>query len=179
MGMAGMHSAPPQEWNSREEALDYLMRRYGGMVLKLAYYHIRDRYLAEDIMQDTFCRVYQKMDDFRRESSYYTWIFRIAVNLCKDYRKSAYRRRVFLKDVREKDHADDARLFEAVEGGEVFAKVMDLPEKYRTVTALYYFEDMTTEKIAQILGIGENAVRTRLCRAREKLRESLEEFADE
>ena len=96
MDTAEARAVPEQEWSSREEALDYLMRRYGQEVMKLAYYHVRDRYLAEDIMQDTFCRVYQKMDGFRKDSSYYTWIFQIAVNLCRDHRKSAYRRRVCL-----------------------------------------------------------------------------------
>ncbi len=179
MDTAEARAVPEQEWSSREEALDYLMRRYGQEVMKLAYYHVRDRYLAEDIMQDTFCRVYQKMDGFRKDSSYYTWIFQIAVNLCRDHRKSAYRRRVGLKDMGERRGDGDAALFQAGEGGGVFARVMDLPEKYRTVVALFYFEDMTTGRIAQVLGLRENAVRTRLSRAREKLRGLLEGLANE
>ncbi|NLC37752.1 MAG: hypothetical protein GX779_00620, partial [Clostridia bacterium] len=59
------------------------------------------------------------------------------------------------------------------EGGELFQKVMDLPLKYRTVTALYYFEDMSTGEIAEILRVKENLVRTWLYRARKLLQESL------
>ncbi|MGI6552311.1 MAG: sigma-70 family RNA polymerase sigma factor [Bacillota bacterium] len=160
----------------RGEQLEYLMRRFGQKVQKLAYYYVRDRHQAEDIAQEVFCRVYRHLDRFRGESSYYTWIYRITVNLCKDYLRSAYFRRMipwgefrYLENLRQRE----ARLFEAVEGGELFQKVMDLPLKYRTVTALYYFEDMSTGEIAEILRVKENLVRTWLYRARKLLQESL------
>jgi RNA polymerase sigma-70 factor (ECF subfamily) len=63
-----------------------------------------------------------------------------------------------------------------VEGGEVFARVMDLPENLRTVVALHYFEDMTTPEIARILKISDNAVRARLCRGRNLLKTALEDI---
>jgi len=72
----------------------------------------------------------------------------------------------------------DERMFETVEGGEIFHKVMDLPLKYRTVLALYYFEEFTTPEIASILKIRENTVRARLSRGRKMLKDVLlrEEF---
>jgi len=167
------------ESNSKSDLLDYLMRRFGGKVVKLAYYHVRDRHLAEDIMQEVFCRVYRHMDDFRNDSSYYTWIYRITVNLCNDYKKSAYFRKTLLFEGKIRSIAEeDAALFEEVEGGGVFSKVMGLPSKYRTVLALFYFEDMPSSEIAGVLGINENAVRTRLHRGRKMLRDSLEDMSD-
>jgi RNA polymerase sigma-70 factor (ECF subfamily) len=160
----------------RTRQLEYLVQRFGKKILKLAYYHLRDRQQAEDIVQEVFCRVYQNLDSFRQESSYYTWIYRITVNLCKDYLRSAYYRRIIpWSDFRYLDNLrkSEERMFEAVEGGDVFRKVMDLPLKYRTVTALYYFEEMTTQEISQVLNIKENAVRTRLTRARKILRDLL------
>lgn len=161
---------------SRSELLDYLMRRFGDKVLKLAYYHVRDRHQAEDIAQEVFCRVFENLDKFRRDSSYYTWIYRITVNLCRDYTASAYFRRILpwgnTKNMSSMAKINE-RLFEAVEGGEVFQKVMDLPLKYRTVLALYYFEEMTTPEIAKVLKIRESTVRTRLCRGRNMLKEVL------
>ncbi|MGI6777647.1 MAG: sigma-70 family RNA polymerase sigma factor [Acetivibrionales bacterium] len=161
--------------NNRSELLDYLMRRFSDKVIKIAYYHVRDRYMAEDICQEVFLRVYKNLDKFCRDSTYFTWIYRITVNLCRDYKASAYFRRMLpwcgwgAEDMTETDE----RLFEAAEGGEVFRKVMDLPLKYRTVLALYYFEEFTTPEIARILKIRENTVRARLCRGRKMLKEIL------
>jgi RNA polymerase sigma-70 factor (ECF subfamily) len=162
--------------DSRSEQLEYLMRRFGDKVLKLAYYHIRDRHQAEDIVQEVFCRVYKNLDKFRGESSYYTWIYRITVNVCRDYIRSAYFRRILpwgdpgYTDILKKS---EERMFEAVEGGEVFQRVMDLPLKYRSVIVLYYFEDLKTNEIAEVLKIRENTVRTRLCRGRKILQDLL------
>jgi len=158
------------------EQLEYLMKRFGNKVFKLAYYHLKDRQQAEDVTQEVFCRVYQNLGKFRNESSYYTWIYRITVNLCRDYLRSAYFRRIIpWSDFRYLDNLQksEERLFEVAEGGEVFRKVMDLPLKYRTVLALYYFEEMTTKEIGEVLNLKENAVRTRLSRARNILREIL------
>lgn len=165
----------PDAPENKTETLDYLMRRYGDKVLKLAYYHVRDRHLAEDILQEVFCRVYLNLEKFRRDSSYFTWIYRITVNLCHDYKVSAYYRRILpVAENTEEKRDSDARLFETVEGGEIFAKVMDLPEKYRAVIALYYFDEMTTPEIAQVLKITENTARARLFRGRNMLKEVLD-----
>ncbi len=156
--------------------LEYLMRRFGKQVIKLAYYHLRDRHLAEDIAQEVFCRVYQNLSTFRHDSSYYTWIYRITVNLCRDYLRSAYSRRVLALDntkVLESGEDPIDRLLERIEGGEVFQRVMDLPIKYRMIIVLYYFEEMSTVEISKILGIRKSTVRTRLCRARKMLKDVL------
>ena len=150
------------------------MRRFSDKVIKIAYYHIRDRYMAEDICQEVFLRVYKNLDKFCRDSTYFTWIYRITVNLCRDYKASAYFRRMLPARIGEEViAAAEARMFEIAEGGEVFSKVMDLPLKLRTVIALYYFEEMKTAEIAQVLGISEENVRKRLCRGRELLRKKL------
>ncbi len=155
------------------ETLDYLMRRFGGQVMRLAYYHVRDRFIAEDIFQEVFCRVYLNLDKFRKDSSYFTWIYRITVNLCRDYKASAYFRRMLPWRVTDMKTPADACMFESAEGGEVFAKVMELPQKYRTVIALYYFDELTTPEIAARLGINETTVRTRLSRGRAMLRQRI------
>jgi len=162
--------------DEKSEQLEYIMRRFGDKVLKIAYYYLRDRHLAEDISQEVFCRVYQNLDSFRGESSYYTWIYRITVNLCRDYMESAYCRRVFPWGIigRRTVPTDSTnRMLEAVEGGRIFQKVMDLPSDYRTVVALYYFEELPVSQIAEILNLREGAVRTRLCRARKMLKDIL------
>jgi RNA polymerase sigma-70 factor, ECF subfamily len=161
--------------SNSSEILDYLMRRFGDQVMRLAYYYLRDRYLAEDIFQEAFYRVYINLDKFRRDSSYFTWIYRITVNLCQDYLASAYFRRMLPwhnMDLRAASKTETS-LFEAAEGGDVFMKVMDLPDKYRVVIALYYFEELTTPEISKRLNIKETTIRTRLSRGRDMLKESL------
>jgi len=167
---------------NKHEALEYLMKRFGDKVIKLAYYYVRDRYQAEDISQEVFCKVYEHLDNFRGDSSYYTWIYRITVNKCRDYlTSSSFKKLLFWDNTRKldriKNQSNTNRLFEEVEGGEVFSKVMDLPTKYRMVIVLYYFEELTTVEIASILNLKESTVRTRLCRAREKLKKILTEEA--
>ncbi len=158
-----------------EITLDELIEQLGSRVYKLAYYHVRDVFIAEDIAQEVFCRVYRNLHRFRKESAYFTWIYRITVNLCRDYMASADFRRMLLP--RGEDLGNtvmaETRMFETVEGGEVFAKVMELPPKYRAVISLYYFEDMTTGEIAGMLGISESNVRARLCRGRQMLKQTL------
>ncbi|HHW48303.1 MAG TPA: sigma-70 family RNA polymerase sigma factor [Clostridiaceae bacterium] len=161
--------------NDRSELLDYLMRRFSDKVVKIAYYHVRDRHMAEDICQEVFLRVYKNLDKFCKDSSYFTWIYRITVNLCRDYRASAYFRRMlpWCEWDAEDISKTDERLLEVAEGGEILSKVMDLPLKYRTVLALYYFEEFTTPEIARILKIRENTVRARLSRGRKMLKKML------
>ncbi|SHJ81430.1 sigma-70 family RNA polymerase sigma factor [Paramaledivibacter caminithermalis] len=170
------------ENHNKNEALEYLMKRFGDKIIKLAYYYVRDRYQAEDIAQEVFCKVYENLDDFRGDSSYYTWIYKITVNKCRDYLASAkFKKLLFWDNIKKLDslnnQSDVNRLFEEAEGGEVFSKVMDLPTKYRMVVVLYYFEEFTTVEIAGILNLKESTVRTRLCRAREKLKNILAEEA--
>jgi len=157
----------------QEEQLEYLMLRFGKQVLKLAYYYVRDKYLAEDIYQEVFIRVYRNLDKFKHESSYYTWIYRITVNLCKDYLKSATFKKLITFGIMndfKRSSQEANRLLEKVEGGEVFSLVMELPAKYRLPLSLHYFEGFSTSEIAPMLEITESNVKVRLHRGREKLK---------
>lgn len=159
-----------------KDQLEYLMLRFGRQVFKLAYYYVRDKHQAEDIYQEVFIRVFKNLDRFRQESSYYTWIYRITVNLCKDYLKSAaFRKLIMVGAVKEffRSSQETDRLFERVEGGEVFSLVMDLPEKYRIPISMHYFEGFSALEIAEMLGISESNVKVRLHRGREKLKKLL------
>lgn len=77
----------------RHEQLEYLMRRYGDKVLYLAYSCLRDKDWAEDVAQEVFLQVYTSLPRFQGNSSFYTWIYRITVNLCRDQLRRQIRRR--------------------------------------------------------------------------------------
>ena len=74
--------------------IETLMRQYGNDVLRTAYMYVKDVHTAEDIFQDVFIKVNQKLSTFEGNSSIKTWIIRITINTCKDYLKSAWNRRV-------------------------------------------------------------------------------------
>jgi len=167
--------------SNKDEALEYLMKRYGNKILKLAYYYVRDRFQAEDIAQDVFCKVYENLDKFREESSYYTWIYKITLNKCRDYMRSYNFKKILYYSCLNMNFINKQKLsnklFEEVEGGEIFSKVMELPLKYRIIIVLYYFEGLSTVEISNILDLKESTVRTRLTRGREKLKKLLSEEA--
>lgn len=175
MGEIGMESnhAPLTYDTNKKAQLEYLMLRFGKQVLKVAYYYLRDKYLAEDIHQEVFIRVYHNLDKFKHQSSYYTWIYRITVNLCKDYLKSAAFKKFITAGIvndLNRSSRDMNKLFEKAEGGEIFSLVMDLPTKYRIPISLHYFEGLSVSEIAQILKTSESNVKVRLHRGREKLK---------
>lgn len=159
-------------------SIEGLMRDYGNDVLRTAYAYVKDKYAAEDIFQETFIKAYRNLEGFREESGVKTWLIRITINTCKDYLKSAYNKRVVPMLDFEEDSlvADDE--FEKVEiqdRNEMIKKVvMGLPDNYREVIICVYYREMSVADTAELLGIAEGTVKSRLARAREQLKNKLE-----
>jgi RNA polymerase sigma-70 factor (ECF subfamily) len=169
----------------REVALERLMQEYGTKVLHLAYYYLKDRHLAEDVAQEVFIKAYRNWDSFRGESSAYTWLYKITVNLCRDKARSAWWRRLLPSEdprasengaydtaAAPEDSPEDAAL-KSDRRDAMMEQVMKLPEAYREVVVLFYYQDLSTVEIAQITGQNENTIKTRLFRARAMLKELL------
>lgn len=169
----------------RETALESLMREYGTKVLHLAFYYLKDRHLAEDVAQEVFIKAYKHWDSFRGESSAYTWLYKITVNLCRDKARSAWWRRLLPSEDPRASAPGDVELMTPPEDGPEAAalksdqrdammqQVMKLPDAYREVVVLYYYQDLSTVEIAEITGQNENTIKTRLFRARAMLKELL------
>ena len=158
--------------------IETLMRQYGNDVLRTAYMYVKDIHTAEDIFQDVFIKVNQKLSTFEGNSSIKTWIIRITINTCKDYLKSAWNRRV----VPMMDYQEDAIISESdydevekQDTKELIKKsVLSLPAKYKDVVLCVYFQDMTITEAAQALNIAEGTAKSRLSRARQRLKSILE-----
>lgn len=151
--------------------IDKLVSEYGNSLLRMSFLYLKDIQLAEDAVQDTFIKVYKSYPQFKGDSDIKTWIMRIAINVCKNYRRSSWWKRI---DVVEslnsiptgqgaQDGHDDTLLLE----------IMRLSPKYKEVILLFYYQDMSTREIAQALNIPESTVSIRLKRAREQLKTKL------
>ena len=156
--------------HEQEALLEQWMLAYENDVLRLCFLYLKDLALAQDATQDTFLKAWRNMRQFqgRGDCSARTWIMRIAINTCKDYRRSAWMKRVdarrALEDLPPALHpVTDAQR-------DLFLDVLALPEKYRQVILLYYYQDMSMEETAQSLGISRPAVARRLNKACELLR---------
>jgi len=154
----------------REEA-ERLVDAYGDMVYRLAYARTGSRADAEDVTQETFLRLVRSKPDFHDESHCRAWLLRVAANCAWDLRRSPWRGRVV--------PIEEARALPARERGEdagdLLEAVHTLPETYRVVIHLYYYEGLSASEIAGVLGTGESAVYTRLSRARVMLKNRLRE----
>jgi RNA polymerase sigma-70 factor (ECF subfamily) len=160
--------------DDRTELLRELMEAYQRDVFHVLLGYVKDRHIAEDLAQDVFVKVYDHLGSFRQESSYRTWIMRIAINRAKDFLRSFAHKTIPIEDVSQWDseysveqtvmsHARDEYLWKAV---------TDLPELYREVMWLYYAKEMTIEEISQILELNQSAVKTRMFRGRELLKKA-------
>ena len=158
---------------TRNEKLEELVEKYQISLLRVCFTFLHDRNLAEDAVQETFMKVYQNLDSFHGNSSEKTWVFRIAMNTCRDMLRTRWfrfvDRRVDLSQLPE-------QTVQMEDGDkEIMESVMALPIKLREVILLCSFEGMTTYETAEALGITQQAVSGRLKRAKEKLRKELKE----
>ena len=128
---------------------------------------------AEDAVQEVFLRLYTEEKPFSGPEHLRRWLLRVTVNVCKDALKSPWRkRRVPMESIPEP-------VFEEPGQRDLYREVLALPEKYRTVLGLYYYEELSTKEISALLNIRQTAVTTRLSRGRELLKKRLEAWQDD
>ena len=145
--------------------------RQKDRVYRLACFTCKNVTLAEDVFQDVFCKYMMKHPHFQSEDHEKAWFIRTTVNACKDVLKSKWQR-----DRQELENWDGAE--EMQEEPEEYDALREaigrLPDKYRTVIYLFYYEEYSVKEIGQILHKLESTVRTQLQRGREQLKEMLE-----
>jgi RNA polymerase sigma-70 factor, ECF subfamily len=168
------------EDTGKHRLIETLIDQYETPLTKLAYFYVQDWSTAQDICQEVFIKAYDALDQFNHQSSYKTWIYRITVNKCKDYKKSAYFRRNTVVDKfhrffnKEIAATPEQELLQTEEKNSLSAHIFALPMKYREIILLYYYEEMTTAEISELLNVNSSTVRTRLDRGRQKLKTLLQ-----
>ncbi|MEG0771756.1 sigma-70 family RNA polymerase sigma factor [Clostridium sp.] len=158
--------------------IERLMNLYGNDVLKTAYLYLKDKQRAEDAFQEVFIKVYKKYPSFKGESSEKTWIISITINVCKDFLRNSWFKRVFVTDkvinVDKYEKDTDETVIKLVENKILFDTVITLQPNLKDVVLLYYYQEFSTKEISKVLGVAEGTVRSRLHRAREILKNKLD-----
>ena len=154
---------------------EVLMDRYKDNLFAVAFNVCKNAADADDVVQDTFVQYHTQNRQFESEQHIKAWLIRVAINRSINVTRSLWRRSSLpLEDYME------SLPFEAPEDSTLFAQVMALPEKYRVVIHLFYYEDYPVKDIAGILKVSENNVKVRLSRGRVLLKKALkEEWSDD
>jgi RNA polymerase sigma-70 factor (ECF subfamily) len=163
-----------------DEKIEELMNSYGNEVLRIAYLYLKDKYLAEDVFQEVFIKVYKNFSKLKKSSSEKNWIMTITINTCRDVLRISWFKKVILsKDVYDDSFVDicenvDDKVINKIQYEELLKQVMDMPRKYKEIIILYYYEELSTRDISKVLRIPEGTVRSRLFRARTVLKSSID-----
>lgn len=165
-----------------EEHLQQVMQQYGDEILRLCYTYVHSWQTAEDLTQETFLKFYRASGKFRGESTVKTYLFRIAINVCKDYLSSWKYQKIQLSNtlttfLKSKDNLEQI-IVEKSEQQLLVEKIEQLPLKYKDVLMLYYYAELPIAEVAETLGLPVNTVKTRLRRARVQLKLKIEEGED-
>lgn len=154
-------------------SIENIMQKYSYMVYRLAYSRTKNKADAEDLFQEVFLKCHKANPKFSSEEHCKAWLIRVTVNLSKNILTSAWHRRIFLKKDPLEHFGKNSNHSPGDDKSEVFYAVMKLPEKYRVVVHLFYYEDYSVTEIANILHRKESTVKTQLFRARELLKQYL------
>ena len=152
-----------------EEAFDVFIRKYYGDILRYCACHCFDAEDAQDLTQETFVRFFSRFSDYRHKGKTKNYLYTIAGNLCKNYYKQQKPMSIDEEQLSEMESASGNP------EGNVTDKIMlewaleQLPEEFRQVIGLYYFQEMKLTEIASVLGISLPLVKYRLKQARSRL----------
>lgn len=144
------------------DSVDILLERFGPAVYRFIVSRIGMCDDADDIYQTVFLRLFEKKPTFRDKRAALSWLLKTARNLTVDYFNERKKTVPITEDIVYPDTK-----------GDIYELIAMLDESYREVVYLFYQEDLSVKEIARITGISSGAVRTRLTRARKKLREAL------
>ena len=152
------------------QPLEYLIVQYQKSLFVAAFNICGNSDDANDMVQETFIQYHVSGKDFNDEEHIKSWLLRVVINKSKNLTRSFWRRNKV-----SMDEIGANVVFESGENERLFEEVMKLPEKYRIIIHLFYYEDYSAAQIAQILEMSEAAVKMRLSRGRNMLRDVLKE----
>jgi RNA polymerase sigma-70 factor (ECF subfamily) len=167
-----------------ERAFEVLYRRYNGKVYAIAYSITKNREIALDVVQDAFTKVFRHLGRFKGDSSFYTWLYRITMNLCIDItRKRAKSQTAEYNDGQREIKDNEVLMDNPGESyrrkellGHLKSAIDQLPQYHRQVIIMREIGGMSYEEIAQATKVSKGTVMSRLFHARRKVREKMERY---
>jgi len=170
--------------NGDASAFAVLVDRYKDLVYTLTLRMMKHREEAEEAAQDTFIKVYKSLNKFKGDSKFSTWIYRVAYNTCLDRLKKNKRQQytVAINEYTEHQVKTLDNALDQIEAKEREQAIQDclslLPSEDSFLLTLYYFEELSLDEIAKIVGLKPNNVKVKLFRSRKKLATILKEKLD-
>jgi len=173
-----------------KSAYDLLVIKYQHRIIQLVNRYVKDPSEAQDVAQEAFIKAYRALGNFRGDSAFYTWLYRIAINTAKNYLVSRSRRYSdYQIDIQDAEQMENAPQLKAMETPEylllndeivkvIKAAIEKLPEEMKVAIMLREFEGMSYEDIAQTMECPVGTVRSRIFRAREAIDEKLSPLLD-
>ncbi len=174
--------------NGDASAFEELILKYQDRIYNLCRHMLGNTHDAEDAAQDTFIKAYQNLNKFTPEASVYTWLYRIAVNTCLDYKKRPFFKSLFIKTNEDEEYipepvseeASPEKLYESKQLGLALRKNLGkLSLKLRTVIILKEIDGLSYEEIAEVLDVSIGTVKSRISRAREELKVLMKKFREQ
>ena len=162
-------------------AFDVLVTKYHLKVVNLVTRFVKDNDDAQDVAQEAFIKAYRGLKNFRGDSAFYTWLYRIAINSAKNYLVSQSRKTpAYAVDIEDAEHIESAialKEYDTPEGNlltseieqTVYRAIKELPEDLKTAITLRELEGMTYDEIALVMECPIGTVRSRIFRAREAI----------
>ncbi|MES2933834.1 MAG: RNA polymerase sigma factor RpoE [Pseudomonadota bacterium] len=174
-----------------KKAFDLLVSKYQRKLMRLVSRLVRDQAEAEDVVQDAFIKAYRALPQFRGDSAFYTWLYRIGINTAKNYLMTQGRRAPTSTDVEIEDaenfddgeHLRDINTPESMLATKQIAETVNtamntLPEELRMAITLREIEGLSYEEIAEVMACPIGTVRSRIFRAREGIADKLRPLLD-
>ncbi len=168
-----------------KQAFDILVLKYQNKIIQLAYRYVHDHDEAMDVAQEAFIKAYRSLDNFRGDSAFFTWIYRIAINTAKNNLVASGRRPpksdLDAQEAEQYDGADGLREYATPEHvllrdelkETIASAINELPDDLRTAITLRELEGLSYEEIAQAMDCPIGTVRSRIFRARDAIDDKL------
>ncbi|MDN4493297.1 RNA polymerase sigma factor [Ureibacillus aquaedulcis] len=161
-----------------QKHLEEVLELYGDYLLRIAYTYVKDKRIAEEILQDVIFAYYRKHGQYRGEATLKTYLTRMTINRSYDHLRSwKNKKELLMKKIFDKDKSKSVEMcyIENEEKLEITRIVFTLKVKQREIILLYYYADHTTKEIAEILNKPESTIKSRLQKARAELRGKLQD----
>ncbi|WP_052330476.1 RNA polymerase sigma factor [Virgibacillus sp. MSP4-1] len=157
---------------SRKEIIEYVYDQFGEQIKRVIFTYVKNHAQTDDIFQEFLITVYHKINTYKGKSKFETWLYRIAVNKCKDYLRSPIHRLFKHNEQLEESRIDlspENKVYLAEIEIDIVEAILSLPVKYREVIVLRFYKTFSIKEISETLKVKESTVKTRLSRGKKKI----------